>query len=132
VNVPGALDVSIPSGWLTTVHAVSLAMELGIHLCLPRFDSASALVMNDANLASMRNNVAGARIWLALLKMRLEYALIGPADIRMSYNLGRPHISFADDTLVHGRRFLNHPMANLGDCRLVATCELLTIRRRFA
>lgn len=47
----------------------------------------------------------------------------------MAFNLGRPALFAAEETLSHGRKFLDHPLAIQTDSRLVATCELLTLRR---
>lgn len=46
----------------------------------------------------------------------------------MAFNLGRPGLFSAEDTIRSGREFLRHPLTNLADARLVAVCELLTLR----
>lgn len=46
----------------------------------------------------------------------------------MSFNLGRPALFAAEDTLSDCRRLLEHPLAIPTDSRLVAACELLTLR----
>ncbi len=46
----------------------------------------------------------------------------------MAFNLGRPALFAAEDTITHARRFLEHPLAIRTDSRLVATCQLLTHR----
>lgn len=46
----------------------------------------------------------------------------------MAFNLGRPGLFSAEDTIRHGRAFLLHPLTNSADARLVAVCELLTLR----
>lgn len=46
----------------------------------------------------------------------------------MAFNLGRPALFSAEDTIKHCREFLSHPLAIQTDSRLVAACELLTLR----
>lgn len=46
----------------------------------------------------------------------------------MAFNLGRPALVAAEDTLKHCRKFLDHPLSIITDSRLVYTCELLTLR----
>lgn len=48
---------------------------------------------------------------------------------RMAFNLGRPALFGGEETIRHCREFLNHPLSVQNDSRLVATCELLTLRR---
>lgn len=46
----------------------------------------------------------------------------------MAFNLGRPALFAAEDTIKHCRWFLEHPLSIQSDVRLVSTCELLTLR----
>lgn len=50
------------------------------------------------------------------------------SEFEMAFNLGRPGLFSAEDTIRHGRAFLLHPLTNAADARLVAVCELLTLR----
>jgi len=70
-------------------------------------------------LEEERTLVVGARCWLAIYKSEFE----------MAFNLGRPALFAVESTLDHGRKFLQHPLSIPTDSRLVATCELLTLRR---
>lgn len=47
----------------------------------------------------------------------------------MAFNLGRPALFAGEETILHCRAFLAHPLGIQTDSRLVATCELLTARR---
>lgn len=49
----------------------------------------------------------------------------------MAYNHGRPVLMTDDDTLMFARKFLEHPLSCPSDSRLVASCELLALRRMF-
>jgi hypothetical protein len=69
-------------------------------------------------LQEERQLVVGARCWLAVYKSEFE----------MAFNLGRPALFAVEDTLSHCRKFLEHPLALRIDSRLVATCELLSLR----
>jgi hypothetical protein len=46
----------------------------------------------------------------------------------MAFNLGRPALFAAEETIRFAREFLEHPLAIATDSRLVAACELLTHR----
>ena len=46
----------------------------------------------------------------------------------MSYNFGRPAFFAGQESIAHCRRLLDHPLAVKTDSRLVAACELLTLR----
>lgn len=48
----------------------------------------------------------------------------------MAFNLGRPALFAAEDTIKYARKFLDHPLCIRTDSRLVATCQLLTHRRK--
>jgi hypothetical protein len=48
----------------------------------------------------------------------------------MSFNHGRPVLIGDDPSIRLGRQFLEHPLSNIGDSRLVAACELLQRRRK--
>lgn len=48
----------------------------------------------------------------------------------MAFNLGRPALFAAEETIKHCRWFLEHPMSIQTDTRLVSSCELLTLRRK--
>jgi hypothetical protein len=49
-------------------------------------------------------------------------------EYEMAFNLGRPAISFSDDTIKHARRLLDHPLSIKSDSRLIAYCEMLAFR----
>ncbi|ORX36270.1 hypothetical protein BD324DRAFT_628117 [Kockovaella imperatae] len=109
----------IDSGWKIGALAVSIGMDLEVHSCLSwlnRRNMARGKKLDQVE--PERQAVVGARLWLALFKLRYEYA----------FNLGRPLASDADELLSVGRQFVDHPLANLGDCRLVASCEFLRAR----
>ena len=46
----------------------------------------------------------------------------------MAYNFGRPAFFAGQESIAHCRRLLDHPLAIKTDSRLVAACELLTLR----
>ena len=46
----------------------------------------------------------------------------------MAFNLGRPALTAGEETIRHGREFLEHPLSKQTDSRLVASCELLSAR----
>jgi hypothetical protein len=48
----------------------------------------------------------------------------------MAFNLGRPAVSFSDDTIKQARRLLDHPLSIKSDSRLIAYCEMLAFRSR--
>ena len=107
------------SGWKLAALAVSIGMDMDIHTCLPWLDSQNKGSKRKLDqVKNERSAVLGARVWLALYKLRHEYA----------FNLGRPLTQDAEDGLSSARRFVDHPMANLGDCRLVSACEFLKAR----
>lgn len=49
----------------------------------------------------------------------------------MAFNLGRPALFAGEATVTNARRLLDHPLSIPTDSRLVATCELLTTRRKY-
>ena len=49
----------------------------------------------------------------------------------MAFNLGRPAMLGGEETIRHCRNILNHPFSVQNDSRLVAMCELLSMRRGF-
>lgn len=51
---------------------------------------------------------------------------------RMAFNLGRPAVSFSDDTIKHARSLLDHPLSIKSDSRLIAYCEMLAFRSRWS
>lgn len=51
-------------------------------------------------------------------------------EYEMAFNLGRPAVSFSDDTIKHARRLLDHPLSIKSDSRLIAYCEMLAFRSK--
>ncbi|ORY25445.1 hypothetical protein BCR39DRAFT_287210 [Naematelia encephala] len=107
------------TGWRPGCHAINMGMDMDLQRCLPRLVNS----ITDKGFVGdvgerERRLVAGARVWLALTKMKIEMAL----------NYCRPEL-FPDNTVVtFGRRFLNHPLSLPGDSRLVAAIELHSLR----
>ncbi|GMK57174.1 hypothetical protein CspeluHIS016_0400080 [Cutaneotrichosporon spelunceum] len=107
------------TSWRPGGHALRIAMDMGLYRCLPYLSQTGmGAGKSAAELADERPLVVGARLWLALYKSEFE----------MAFNLGRPALFAAEDTITHARRFLDHPLAIRTDSRLVATCQLLTHR----
>ena len=46
----------------------------------------------------------------------------------MAFNLGRPCMIGGSDSIEGARELLKHPLSVKRDARLVASCELLTLR----
>ncbi|RSH80119.1 hypothetical protein EHS25_007321 [Saitozyma podzolica] len=109
----------VDSGWKLGALAVSISMDMEIHSCLSWLDQRGMGKGKKLDqVESERPAVIGARLWLGLLKLRYEFA----------FSLGRPLVQDADELLGLSRRFVEHPLANLGDCRLVVACEYLRAR----
>ncbi|KLT44131.1 hypothetical protein CC85DRAFT_283918 [Cutaneotrichosporon oleaginosum] len=107
------------TSWRPGGHALRIAMDMGLYRCLPYLSQTGmGAGKSAAELADERPLVVGARLWLALYKSEFE----------MAFNLGRPALFAAEDTITHARRFLEHPLTIRTDSRLVATCQLLTHR----
>ncbi|BEI86267.1 hypothetical protein CcaverHIS002_0605540 [Cutaneotrichosporon cavernicola] len=107
------------TSWRPGGHALRIAMDMGLYRCLPYLSQMGmGAGKSAAELSEERPLVVGARLWLALYKSEFE----------MAFNLGRPALFAAEDTITHARRFLEHPLAIRTDSRLVATCQLLTHR----
>ncbi|ORY32276.1 hypothetical protein BCR39DRAFT_45188 [Naematelia encephala] len=107
------------TSWRPGGHAIRIAMDMGLYRCLPIL--ASGGMGRGKSVAELKEEyalVVGARVWLTLYKMEFE----------MAFNLGRPALFSAEETIQHAREFLTHPLSIQTDSRLVATCELLTAR----
>ncbi|KAL7424794.1 hypothetical protein Q5752_000478 [Cryptotrichosporon argae] len=105
--------------WRPSGHALRMAMDMGLYRCLPYLaQTGMGAGKPAAELEDERPLVVGARLWLALYKTEYE----------MAYNLGRPALFSANETISKSRYFLEHPLSRQNDSRLVATCELLTLR----
>lgn len=105
--------------WRPGGHAVRMAMDLGLHHCLPYLtDRDTDIHKSHEELAQERHIVVGARIWLTLFKI----------DTEMSFAYCRPAIFSPEGAINNARRFLEHPLSIPTDIRLVSTCENLTFR----
>lgn len=119
---------------------------MGLYRCLPYLvQSGMGAGKTLTELESERSSVIGARCWLAVSTSsrpsphflsvvsaqrpsRKANAQVYKSEFEMAFNLGRPGLFSAEDTIRHGREFLLHPLTNAADARLVAVCELLTLR----
>ncbi|KIR69390.1 hypothetical protein I314_00501, partial [Cryptococcus bacillisporus CA1873] len=100
-------------------HAVRMAMDLGLHHCLPYLtDCDKDIHKSHEELTQERHIVTGARIWLTLFKI----------DTEMSFAYCRPAIFSPDEATINARRLLKHPLSIPTDIRLVSTCENLAFR----
>ncbi|WOO78184.1 Transcriptional activator of proteases prtT [Vanrija pseudolonga] len=107
------------TSWRPGGHAVRMGMDMGLYRCLPYLAQCGMGGGKPASeLQEERPLVVGARCWLSLYKTEFE----------MAFNLGRPALFAAEDTIKHCRWFLEHPLSIQSDVRLVSTCELLTLR----
>jgi len=68
------------TAWRPGNHALAIAVDMGLYRCLPHLvDTGMGKSITDAERE--RGYVAGARVWLALTKLTLEYVLVlGRAD----------------------------------------------------
>ncbi|CAD6587362.1 MAG: hypothetical protein TREMPRED_004729 [Tremellales sp. Tagirdzhanova-0007] len=107
------------TSWRPGGHTLRMAVDMGLYRCLGYLLQTNMGIGKSAEqLEAERYLVVGARVWLAIYKMEYE----------MSYNFGRPAFFAGQESIAHCRRLLDHPLAVKTDSRLVAACELLTLR----
>ncbi|KAF9049734.1 hypothetical protein BJ165DRAFT_1341892 [Panaeolus papilionaceus] len=100
------------NGWLPSGHAMRMALDLGLHRALEKLVDESGKQRTEEE---ERNLVVSARIWLCLYWF----------DHQMSLGTGRPLVLRDENTILHCRVLLSHPMASPTDVRLVALVELI-------
>ncbi|WOO84080.1 Protein priB [Vanrija pseudolonga] len=104
--------------WRPISYALSLGSEMGLYKCLPHLiRTGLGAGRTRAQAESDRPAVDGARVWMALQKMRLEIA----------FNEGRP-VPFVDEPLDKLRSLLRHPLADINDSRSIVAIEFLQPR----
>ncbi|WVF70335.1 hypothetical protein IAT40_005125 [Kwoniella sp. CBS 6097] len=105
--------------WRPGGHAIRIAMDLGLHKCLPSLvESGMGSGKADKDIEGDRPMVAGARVWLTLSKMEYE----------TSFAYGQPGLFCAEVLLRDMRELLRHPLSLPTDARLVSSCESLLMR----
>ena len=140
------------TSWRPGGHAMRIAMDMALYRCLPLLaQSGMGSGKKGVQLKEDFHLVVGARIWLTVSS---SFSLRGFAGIelrrvfsctrwslsasldersllmgRMAFNLGRPTLFAGEESIRHSRAFLSHPLSVQNDSRLVAICELLTVRR---
>ncbi|BEI81222.1 hypothetical protein CcaverHIS002_0203820 [Cutaneotrichosporon cavernicola] len=106
------LSLYTAHGWRASCHALSLAVDMRLFLCLAHLRD------QGGDTERQRALIAGARVWLALVKQSYE----------MSYNHALPLQFPVGETMKHARAYVAHPMMNIWDARTVVALELLVVR----
>ncbi|TXT06345.1 uncharacterized protein COLE_05676 [Cutaneotrichosporon oleaginosum] len=106
--------------WRTCCHATALAVDMRLYRCLPYLHKIRTARHPNRLLERQRPLVAGARVWLAL--MRLSYEMSFNHSLPIQFN--SPH----GKRTQYARDLLDHPLSNLNDSRLVTACEMCELR----
>ncbi|KAL1409275.1 hypothetical protein Q8F55_006108 [Vanrija albida] len=107
--------------WRTLCHAMALAVDMRLYRCLPYlYKIRTQSKKPDAHLERQMPLIAGARVWLALVKQSYE----------MSFNHAQP-IQFSgslQDRIPYARELLQHPLSTVYDSRFLVSIELCAAR----
>ncbi|BEJ04565.1 hypothetical protein CcaverHIS641_0203820 [Cutaneotrichosporon cavernicola] len=103
-----------PIATLETVQSLTILslVDMRLFLCLAHLRD------QGGDTERQRALIAGARVWLALVKQSYE----------MSYNHALPLQFPVGETMKHARAYVAHPMMNIWDARTVVALELLVVR----
>ncbi|OCF41603.1 hypothetical protein I317_04615 [Kwoniella heveanensis CBS 569] len=106
--------------WRPVGHAIRIAMDLGLHKCLPSLvESGMGGGKPEHEIEEDRATVAGARVWLTVRALEGRWT---------SFAYGQPGLFCAEILLRDMRELLRHPLSLPTDARLVSSCESLLMR----